>query len=246
MTTSRPIAALERRLGYRFSDPSLLERAVTHRSWAHDQTPPGEDYERLEFLGDAVLGLAVAHALFEDPSASEGRLTRARAEIVCKESLAATARKLELGQWLRLGRGEEMTGGRDKDSILSDALEAVLGAVYCDGGMDEAAALVRRTMGESLQQRDAGGGIVAPVDTRSLLQERLQERGRSASYRVSGCEGEAHAPVWSVELLIDGEVVATGTGGSKQQASTRAAARAMAALSSEWGEAPADGPQERL
>ena len=139
----RPIEALEDRIGHRFKDRSLLERALVHRSWAHDQTPPVPDNERLEFLGDAVVGMVVAERLFDEFADDEGRLTRARAGLVRREALAAHAARLELGDWLRLGRGEIRSGGRSKDSILADAFEALIGAIYRDGGLAAARTFIR-------------------------------------------------------------------------------------------------------
>jgi len=219
---------LQRRLGHRFVDPTLLERALTHRSWAHDQTPPERDYERLEFLGDAVLGVIVAEKLFSMYPHDEGHLTRARSGLVRKEHLSSVAQKLELGQHLRLGKGEEASGGRDKPSILSDVFEAVLGAVHLDGGLEAARSLVLRTMDQAFHE---GAGLEAPRDARTLLQEHLQQLGRGTpSYRIVRSEGPPHAPTWTQEVVVAGEVLGRGVGPSKQQAARAAARQALAVL----------------
>lgn len=227
----RPTAALEERIGYRFADVTLLERALVHRSWAHDHTPPVPDNERLEFLGDAVLGLIVAEQLFETSGEDEGRLTRARAGIVRKETLAEHARTLGLGTWLRLGRGEEGSGGRTKDSILADAFEALIGALYRDGGVDAARAFITETMQDALHARDQDGGIHSPRDARTMLQESLQREGKGTPrYNIVSSDGPPHAPTWTLEVSIAGETVGRGQGRSKQEAAREAARQALQAL----------------
>jgi len=227
----RTTATLQDRIGYRFDDLSLLERALAHRSWAHDQHPPALDNERLEFLGDAVVGLVVAEHLFRNFGDDEGRLTRARSDLVRRETLAQQARTLGLGEWLRLSRGEESSGGRDKDSILCDAFEALLGAIYCDGGLDAAKAFIERVMGEELGLGDGGGEIHSPRDPRTLLQEVMQAGGSGMpDYRVLGSDGPPHDPVWTVAVLQASEVLGTGSGRSKQEAARMAAREAMSSL----------------
>ncbi len=231
MGNQRPTSALEERIGYRFEDSSLLERALIHRSWAHDHTPPVPDNERLEFLGDAVLGLVVAEHLFATFAEDEGRLTRGRAGLVKKETLAAHAREVGLGSWLKLGRGEEGSGGRTKDSILADAFEALIGAIYRDGGLEPARTFILDTMDAALQARDVDGSIHSPRDARTLLQESLQQQGRGTPrYRIVSSEGPPHAPTWTLEVCIGGEPAGRGQGGSKQEAARAAALVALAGL----------------
>ncbi len=227
-----PLLKLEERIEFTFSDRGLLERALVHRSWAHDHVPPVPDNERLEFLGDAVLGLVVAERLVEDFPDDEGRLTRARAELVRRESLAAVSRQLELGAWLLLGKGERSSGGQQKDSILADAFEALLGAVFRDGGLEAARALVHRCFGQSLGRDDVSGGLMSPRDPITTLQERLQQDGRGTPrYRLlGGGQGPAHAPIWTQEVRVGDEVLGSGTGTSKQDARRAAAQDALSRL----------------
>ncbi len=239
MDASRPNSALEQRIGYRFEDPSLLDRALAHRSWAHDHHPPVPDNERLEFLGDAVLGLVVAERLFEEFAVDEGRLTRARAGIVRRETLAAHARAIRLGEVIKLGRGEETSGGRDKDSILADCFEALLGAIYRDGGFEEAQRFIGRTFADILGQRGQDGSIHSPRDARTTLQELLQRQGQGTPrYRIVSSEGPPHDPTWTLEVLVGGEAMGTGTGRSKQEAAREAANVALDVLNGN-GQGPA-------
>lgn len=224
------LESLQDAIDYVFADLALLRRALAHRSWAHDQAPPPPDNERLEFLGDAVLGLVVAEHLFDRYPDDEGHLTRARASLVRRENLAVLARSLDLGAWLRLGRGEESSGGREKDSILADAYEALLGAVYRDGGFDAARAFVERTMGAAFTETE-GEDLLGRRDVCTRLQERLQQSGQGTPrYRVLKGEGPAHAPTWHLEVRAGDRVLAEGSGGSKQGARRAAAARALEVL----------------
>ena len=159
MVDSSPLTALETMLGHSFSDRLLLERALSHRSWAMDQAvgPVRQDNERLEFLGDAVLDLVISEKLYLTSSSAEGRLTRARAMLVRRETLARHARSLKLGSFLRLGRGELNSGGADKDSILADALESVIAAIYLDGGLAPAADFVGTLFADDLARRAQDG-----------------------------------------------------------------------------------------
>jgi len=236
------MSALEQRIGYRFKDTTLLDRSLVHRSRAHDHHPPIPDNERLEFLGDAVLGLVVADLLFEQFAVDEGKLTRARAGIVRRETLAAGARTIDLGDHLLLGRGEEGSGGRDKDSILADGFEALLGAIYRDGGLDEARRFVGAALADVLEQRSSDGSIHSPRDARTLLQELLQRQGRGTPrYRIVATDGPPHDPTWTLEVLVGNEALATGTGRSKQGAAREAARVALAGLESEPPTAASSG-----
>lgn len=222
---------LERRLGRRFADPSLLEQALTHSSWAHENTATSRrDNERLEFLGDALLGQFVAERLFrDDPVASEGDLTRRKQALVSMPALAAAARRLDLGAHLILGRGEETSGGREKDSLLADAFEAVLGAIYLDGGIRAGRAFVRSSLGSFMG--GSTGGDPSARDAKTELQERWQALSRvTPSYRIIATTGPAHAREFTVEVLAGDRVLATGSGRSRKAAEQDAAASALRTL----------------
>jgi len=223
-------AILERRLAHRFRHRGLLEQALTHSSWVHENSVElRADYERLEFLGDALLGMFVAERLFrDDPCASEGDLTRRMQGIVSMPALAAAARRLDLGVHLRLGRGEEATGGRAKESILADAFEALLGAIYLDAGIRPARAFVRRHLAPV---PDAAG---ASHDAKTELQERLQGRLRvTPAYRIVSTTGPAHEREFQVEVVAGDKVLATGRGRSRKGAEQDAARSAILALENE-------------
>ncbi len=224
-------AGLEKVLGYAFRAKDMLAGAVVHRS-APNERPSAcpESNERLEFLGDAVLDLAIADALYRRfPGAAEGELTRYKAALVSELALADVAREIGLGAYLLLGRGEEETGGRDKPSILSDALEAVIGAVYLDGGPAAAEGLVLRLFADALaavQETGAPRG-----DYKTALQEWTQARGRGLpSYRMEAAEGPDHARRYTVVVALGGEPLATGEGRSKREAERVAARGALIAL----------------
>jgi ribonuclease-3 len=231
--------AFEERLGYRFSARALLERALTHSSAVPELRAAGaeeaaallpRDNERLEFLGDAVLELLASEYLLETfPEWSEGQLSKSRARIVNGSSLEAAARRLRLGEHLRLGRGEEKTGGRDKQTLLADAFEAVVAAVYVDGGLAATREMLRKALFEqALEER---GDRISESDRKSALQELLQGRGRApAEYRVAGESGPDHQKVFQIEVWIDGECMATGEGGTKKEAEQRAARSALEIL----------------
>jgi ribonuclease-3 len=220
-------SGLERRLGHRFADPALLELALTHRSHAHESEPFSGSYERLEYLGDALLGLVVSEWLYrQDPEASEGVLSRRRQAIVRTATLAHAARQLGLGETIRLGRGEERTGGRDRVALLADVFEAVLGAVYLDGGIRAARAFVKRHLGPAL--RAAGGSGPAAGDYKTLLQETVQARlRRTPRYRIVSTTGPDHALEFEVEVLLGDEVLGRGSGANRQRAEQEAARVAL-------------------
>jgi ribonuclease III len=230
----------EERLGYKFSARELLERALTHisavpelRSTGADEAVSAllpRDNERLEFLGDAVLELLTSeHLLVAFPEWSEGQLSKSRARIVNAGSLEAAARRLRLGEHLRLGRGEEKSGGREKQTLLADAFEAVVAAVYLDGGLGAAREVLQRVLFEqALEER---GERISESDRKSALQELLQGRGRApAEYRVAGESGPDHQKVFQIEVWIDGERMATGEGSTKKEAEQRAARSALEQL----------------
>ncbi|NOY91674.1 MAG: ribonuclease III, partial [Deltaproteobacteria bacterium] len=207
---------LELALGHDFADPALLRDALSHRSYAHEHPRLApRDNERLEFLGDAVLGMAVAAQLYARfPDAPEGALTRRRAALVCERSLALVAQELKLDACLMLGRGEELSGGRHKPRLLASALEAVLGAVFVDAGCGPALGVIERLFGPRLEAaRDQR------ADPKSLVQEWVQGRGMSTpTYRVVDATGADHERVFEVELLVDGAAFARGSGRSKMEA----------------------------
>jgi ribonuclease-3 len=221
-----PLAALEERLGHRFADAALLGQALTHTSLAHESVGELPHNEPLEFLGDAVLGFLVAELLHRrDPAGPEGAKSKARARLVSAASLARRAEALGLPALLRLGRGEEKTGGRAKAALWADAFEAVIAALYLDGGLAAARAFV-----EAEFARDLNPGALADHDHKSALQERLQARGEPVpAYRVAAEEGPSHRRRFRVECVIAGAVVAVGEGTSKK-AAQQAAARAALGL----------------
>jgi len=218
-----PFVELQDRIGYRFNEPDLLVRAMTHRSFRNENNDVPWDNERLEFLGDAVLGVVVATLLWQEyPDEDEGSMTRARSRLVSEETLARCARRLQLGRHLLLGKGEDSTGGRDRDSILSDAFEAMVGAIFVDGGNAAASKRVQAFLAPELSE---DFGVLADRDARSLLQERTQSLGfGTPEYRVIRVTGPTHEPVFVVEVLCaEGRYRVHGKGGTKKAAATIAA-----------------------
>ena len=223
---------IERKLGLRFRDPGLLVRALTHRSYAGEKRL-GElqDNERLEFLGDAVLSLAISHLLYEHyAGCREGDLSRMRAWLVREERLAEVARELGLSEFVLISRGERQSGGQYKPSILAGVLEAVIGAVYLDGGYEKAFSFVKRIFGKLIPQAEKG----LFSDYRSRLQEITQARwGETPTYRLLSEEGPSHAPSFEMEVLVGGRVLARGRGRSKKEAAQEAARLALQKLEKE-------------
>ena len=220
---------LEERLGHVFQNRKLLETALTHPSFGGDHHVP--HYQRLEFLGDAVLELAVSRYLyFVLPEVDEGKLTRIRAALVREESLNRAARRIGLGEFIRLSVGEERSGGREKPSILSDVMEAVLAAVYLDVGFDEAVRIIGMVLGEELRPEV----LKDHLDAKSRLQELMQREGRMPSYDYLSMEGPPHAPVFAYRVMDGEQELGRGSGTSKQnaqQAAARDALKRMGALS---------------
>ena len=213
---------LEERLGHAFQDRKLLETALTHPSFGGDHHVP--HYQRLEFLGDAVLELAVSRYLyFELPEVDEGKLTRIRAALVREESLNRAARRIGLGAFIRLSVGEERSGGREKPSILSDVMEAVLAAVYLDAGFDEAVRIIGMVLGEELRPEV----LKDHLDAKSRLQELMQRDGRMPSYDYLSMEGPPHAPVFAYRVMDGEQELGRGSGTSKQNAQQAAARDAL-------------------
>ncbi len=224
------VSALEARTGMGFPDPATALAALTHKSYVNEHRGEGlADNERLEFLGDAVIDLAVSHRLMERfPEAREGELSKIRAAVVDEAGLAAMARAMDLGALLRLGRGEELTGGREKASLLADAMEAVIAAIYLGGGLDPVLRLVDRFLGEAFARAAAG---TLDRDFKTQLQELAQSRHRSTPrYRVVGEHGPDHLKTFEVELDLRGEVLGRGTGRSKKDAEQAAAKLALEEL----------------
>lgn len=214
--------ALQKVLGHTFSDRRLMETALTHPSYGSDHHTP--HYQRLEFLGDAVLELSISRILyFELPNVDEGRLTRLRAELVREETLYIIAKKIGLGKFIRLSVGEERSGGRDKPSILSDITEALIAAVYLDGGFDAAFGLVSRLY-KGMINADA---LKDTLDAKTRLQEILQKEGAMPAYEMISSEGPPHAPTFRYRVLRDGNVLGEGAGRSKQMAQQEAARAAL-------------------
>ncbi len=218
---------LEEKLGYEFVNPALLENALTHSSYANEnKVKKLQNNERLEFLGDSVLGMVVADYLYRvHPDLPEGDLTRTRAALVCEESLAEVAQRLALGSYLKLGRGEDAGGGRTRPSIVADAVEAVLAAVYLDGGIGSVRKIIRRF----ILDRETEKG--ASRDFKTALQELVQrESGQVLSYRITGSEGPDHAKTFSAEVDLNGAPVGQGRGHSKKMAEQMAAKAAIEKL----------------
>lgn len=218
--------ALQSSLGYQFETTDLLWQALTHRSFGNEHGSP--DLERLEFLGDAVLQMSTTLLLVDAfPKAREGELSRLRARLVNTRSLAVIAREHEVGVNLRLGRGEDDTGGRNRDSNLADATEAILGAVYRDGGFSSAKALVARWM-QPLISRIEASGTRRMKDPKSRLQELSQAGGGpTPRYLVARREGPSHEPVFHVEVHVGKQIWGRGMGPSKRDAEVAAAVKAL-------------------
>ncbi len=236
--TSRDYSALEERLGHRFADPAILLRALTHRSWKEEQAVEEADNQRLEFLGDAVLGLVVAEELWAGLDLDEGGLSELRASLVSEPALHARALDLELSGHLRMGRGATRRGDAERASTLADAYEAVLAAVYLDGGIEAAREAVRAWLPAAVVEARSRPRDQLQAEVRhpkNLLQEWLQSRGRGTpSYPVIRQDGPNHDAVWSVHAVLeDGAVVGSGQGTSKREAETRAAEMALATLEAE-------------
>ena len=219
--------ALSERIGHRFTDGELLRRALAHRSWCAE-TPGALSNERLEFLGDAVLGWAIADIVYHRYDVAEGQLTDLRKSVVNAIALAEVAQDIGLGPHILLGRGEAAAGGADKPSILSDAFEAVLAAVYLDGGPDAAYSMVERLV---VPRMPDTADSLDQFDQKTQLQELSARAGRGAPVYEVTSRGPDHAKSFRAEVLVDGEVVGVGEGRSKKAAEQAAAGRACLAFS---------------
>lgn len=217
-------------IGYVFRKPALLEEAFTHRSFVNEaRATGGRDNERLEFLGDAILALIISQYLINTfPGDLEGELSKKKARLVSETSLASAARRLTLGRFLRLGRGEERTQGREKSSLLANALEAVIAAVYLDGGLEPAQALAHRALGEVFQELHAAEGNEYSRDYKTQYQEWCQKRfdtlPRYATVRESGPD---HEKTFEVHVMVNGDVLGVGVGRTKKEAEQKAAKQAL-------------------
>ena len=211
---------LEKRIGYCFQDKLLLKQAITHSSYTNEQKiNKYGHYERLEFLGDAVLELVSSEMLFTVyKEKSEGELTKMRASMVCEPSLAFCAKDLELGEFMLLGKGEESTGGRKRDSITSDAMEAVIGAIYLDGGMDAAKSFIHRFILSDLEDKQLF------YDSKTTLQEFIQGKlKKEFNYVLLGESGPEHDKIFEVAICMDNEIIGRGQGRTKKAAEQQAA-----------------------
>lgn len=230
----KKLAKLEQSLGHRFRDLTLLERALTHRSWAHESLPDGSEEEvrrvqneSFEFVGDSVLGLAIAEQLFlKHPTVSEGDLTLMKHHLVSTETLARLAGDLDLGSHMRVGRGEEKTGGRRKQALLADTFEAILAAIFFDAGYVVARAFVARIFANEIRESSPRSSL----DYKTLLQETLQANKLPApTYKVVGTEGPPHARTFFVEAMWEGGS-AEASGNSIKHAEMNAARTALEQL----------------
>ena len=221
MTTRTP-EELEEKLHYHFKNRDLLITSLTHSSYANEAKAPTKYNERLEFLGDSVLSLVVANYLFRHSTRPEGELSRMRASLVSEEALFQFAKEIDLGAYLRLGRGEELGGGRERPSVVSDAFEAVIAALYLDGGMEAARSFILPFITE---------GKTAEEDYKTKLQEVIQQNPEDKlSYAVTGESGPAHDKRFEVTVLLNGSAMAAGTGRSKKAAEQQAAKAALRKL----------------
>ena len=213
---------LEKKIGYKFRNKELLQHALSHSSYANERQGR-QDNERLEFLGDSVLGFITAEYLFSTlESRPEGELTKLRANAVCEKSLAAFANEINLGDYILLGKGEIMTGGRERPSILSDAFESVIAAIYLDGGMDEAKKFVLRFVSTSTTD------TVKATDYKTMLQEVIQKNpDEHLTYRLVAESGPDHKKEFTVEVYLNSNCIGTGKGQSKKKAEQSAAKEAL-------------------
>ncbi len=227
MKDNYTLAILEERIGYCFQDKELLKQALTHSSYTNEQRiNKVKNYERLEFLGDAVLELISSDFLYKaHEDVQEGELTKMRASMVCEPSLAFCAKDIELGQFMRLGKGEEATGGRDRDSITSDAMEAVIGAIYLDGGITPAKTFIDRFILSDLEDKQLF------YDSKTTLQEVIQGKlKKEFNYELIDESGPEHDKTFMVEVRIEDQVLGKGSGRTKKAAEQKAAYEALLQL----------------
>lgn len=224
MYSENDITELEDRIGYHFKDRALIRMAPTHSSYANEQKINKQpDYERLEFLGDSVLEMVSSTYLYNNyPDKKEGQMTKMRASMVCEQALAFCARDFELEKYILLGKGEESTGGRHRDSIISDVMEAVIGAIYIDGGIDYAKKHIDKFILNDLENKQIF------VDAKSVLQELVQKDStKTLSYEICGESGPEHDKIFKSRVLINGEILGEGEGHTKKAAEQQAAYQAV-------------------
>lgn len=215
---------LEEKIGYQFMNKSLLRQALTHSSYANEQKiNKSGDYERLEFLGDAVLEMVSSDYIYrQNPDMTEGKMTKFRSSIVCEPALAFCAREIGLEQYILLGKGEETTGGRGRDSIISDVMEAVIGAIYLDSGIEEARAYIHRVVLSDLEHKQLF------YDAKTILQEEVQKENKGTlRYELIREDGPEHDKIFVVDAMIGDVKVGSGTGHSKKAAEQKAAYEAL-------------------
>ena len=218
---------LEKKLNYVFREPALLQEALSHSSYANERRDGRTSNERLEFLGDSILGFVVADFLYRgNPDKPEGDLTRIRADLVCERNLAKAAGTIRLGEFLLLGHGEDHGGGRTRDSIVSDAMESVIAAAYLDGGFQAAKGIIDRLILSDLPKGRPGN-----FDYKTMFQELVQrEKDQVIRYELTGQSGPDHDKVFAVDVHLNGKVVGHGQGRSKKKAEQAAAEQAVASL----------------
>ncbi|MBQ3513581.1 MAG: ribonuclease III [Lachnospiraceae bacterium] len=225
----RDYSKFEEKIGYSFSNIQLLEQAFSHSSYINERkVNHGESYERMEFLGDAVLELVVSQYLFDHyKEKPEGELTKLRASLVCEATLSQCARIMGIGDYLLLSKGEELTGGRQRESILCDVFEAVLGAIYIDGGLVAARTHVERFLMTDIEEKQLF------YDAKTILQEKMQKDGNKVTYELVEERGPQHSKEFVVQAVIDGNVVGKGIGKTKKAAEQMAAYNTLIASKDE-------------
>ncbi|MBR1833538.1 MAG: ribonuclease III [Ruminiclostridium sp.] len=217
--------SFERRIGYTFQKHEYLDRALTHSSFVNGKQ---NSNERLEFLGDSVLSVVVSKYLFEMLDMPEGRLTKIRAKLVCEDTLYGFAKRIGLGEQIKLGKGEESTGGRDRKSILADAFEALIAAIYLDGGLESARDFILPFM-PPVETLKSGKLIIG--DYKTSLQEVIQQNPEEhISYEICNEKGEAHRKIFTANVLLNGQTIGTGSGSSKKEAEQAAAKEALSLM----------------
>lgn len=229
MSIENDITELEDRIGYHFKDRALIRMALTHSSFANEQKINKQpDYERLEFLGDSVLEMVSSTYLYNNyPDKKEGQMTKMRASMVCEQALAFCARDFELEKYILLGKGEESTGGRHRDSIISDVMEAVIGAIYIDGGIEAAKKHIDKFILNDLENKQIF------IDAKSVLQELVQKDStKTLSYEICGESGPEHDKIFKSRVLVNGEILGEGEGHTKKAAEQQAAYQAVLKLRS--------------
>lgn len=223
---------LEKKIGYNFNDRELMLRALTHSSYANEKKRLRENNERLEFLGDAVLEMIASSCIFqENPQMQEGEMTKLRASLVCEPTLASCAREFELDKFLLLGKGEEVTGGRERDSVVSDAFEALIGAVYLDGGLDAARNLVVRFIMTDMESKKLF------YDSKTILQEIVQKKYKEPlRYVLIEENGPDHNKTFTTAAMLSGEEIGRGSGRTKKASEQKAAYEAILKMKGECSE----------